>query len=127
MEHTARVTKDGIKVALALKRLKDLRPKMAWQLFQSTVIPVIDYGSNVWAVNLSAKMLFMLNQPQRIGMQAIIGAFHIVALLVAEAESSIDNLELCIRKKCLQFWINLHTLPKNHPFWDLRYKRLKGR
>src|SRR5947199_7160960 len=99
MQHTARATKRGIKAALALKRLKGLRPRTVRHLFQSTVAPVIDYSSNVWAMNLSANMRRLLNQPQCISTQVIIGAFHMVALSVAEAEANIDNVELHLRKK----------------------------
>ena len=74
-----------------------------------------------------ANMYRLLNQPQRIGTQAITGAFHIVALPVAEAEANIGSVELRLRKKRLQFWMNLHTLPKDHPFWDIRNSVLRGR
>ena len=42
--HIAKAAKKNIKVALALKWLKNLRPKTSQQVFASTVAPVIDYA-----------------------------------------------------------------------------------
>ena len=44
----ARATSKGLKAAIALKRLKGLSPATARQLFTATVVPVVDYASNVW-------------------------------------------------------------------------------
>lgn len=48
--------KKGINSALALKRLKNLRPVTARRLFQAKVIPAIDYASPIWSPGLSMAM-----------------------------------------------------------------------
>lgn len=48
-QHIARVAKRGIKAALALSRLKNLKPEISRLLFTSTVAPVVDYASSIWA------------------------------------------------------------------------------
>ncbi len=66
-----------------------LCPSTARQLFTSMVAPVVDYASNVWMHTCGCKAMAGLNRVQKIGAQAIIGAFRTVATAVAEAEASI--------------------------------------
>lgn len=73
--HIAQAAKKGIKAALAIKRLRNLRPKVTRHLFVSTVAPVVDYASPIWAPGASTSALRRLNNVQRIGAQAIIGGF----------------------------------------------------
>lgn len=80
--HVARVCKRGTNAVLALKRLKNhLRPETARQLFSSTVAPVIDYASIIWALNSTKSSLSKLDSIQRIAAQAITGAFKTVSLV----------------------------------------------
>lgn len=109
----------GTLAALALKRLKELRPIAARQLFESTVASVVDYASPVWATFISDKVKLLLNRTQRIGAQAILGTFKSVALPIAEAEASLKSVRLRHQIQLTRFWINLHTLPKNHPLWKI--------
>ena len=62
------------------------------QLFGGTVIPVIDYASNVWMLAYGGKAMSPMNRIQRIGAQAIIGTFRIVATAIAEVEASIQTV-----------------------------------
>ncbi len=48
-EHILRARDKGIKAALALKRLRNLRPETARKLFHSKVTPITDYASPIWA------------------------------------------------------------------------------
>jgi hypothetical protein len=61
-EHVAKVAQRGHRAALALRRLRDMRPMTARQIFEATVTPMVDYASNVWATNLSAKDMRLLSQ-----------------------------------------------------------------
>lgn len=79
-EHIAKVLKRGITAALSLKRLRNLHPKSTRQLFKSTVAPLVDYASVIWSPGVGKSTLKKLDQIQRIGAQAITGAFRTVAL-----------------------------------------------
>lgn len=50
------------KVALALRRLKGLQPKMTKQLARSVVLPVADYASPVWYPLVTDKTKHLLQQ-----------------------------------------------------------------
>ena len=117
-EHVAKVAQRGHRAALALRRLRDMRPMTARQIFEATVTPMVDYASNVWATNLSAKDIRLLSQSQRVGAQAIIKAFSTTALKTAELEASVATLRARLAAKRQRFWINSHTLDRKHPFWD---------
>ena len=45
--HIAKAAKKDIKAALALKRLKNLKPDITRQLFISTIAPVVDYALSI--------------------------------------------------------------------------------
>lgn len=105
----------GTVAALALKRLKGLRPVAARQLFHSTVTSVSDYASSVWSLSISDKIRKLFDRIQRIGAQAILGIFKSVALPIAEAEASLMPEKLRHQHQLARFWTNCLTLPSNHP------------
>lgn len=117
--HAARAAKRGLQAAMAMKRLKGLRPNSARQIFSATVAPVIDYASSVWLPVVKEKFTKLLEPAQRIAAQAITGAFRTVALSVAVAEASIYPLQHRFHYHNLRFWVDIHTLPKSHPLWKL--------
>lgn len=88
-EHIARVASKGLEAAIELRRLRGLSLATARQLFASTVAPVVDYASNVWMHAFRDKAIGPINRVQRVGAQAIVGTFLIVATCVAEAEAHI--------------------------------------
>jgi hypothetical protein len=70
-EHHARVAKRELRAAMALRRLRALRLQTALQLFQATVVPVVDYASLVWASRPTDRLLKLLNPVQRLAAQAV--------------------------------------------------------
>jgi hypothetical protein len=44
----ARVTAKATKQCLAIRRLRGVRPKQVRQLYNATVVPIMDYGASVW-------------------------------------------------------------------------------
>lgn len=88
-EHVSKAGDKGVKAALALKRLRNLRPETARKLFKSKVAPAMDYASVIWAPSATASALKRLDKAQRIGAQAITGAFSTVSLLIVEAEAAL--------------------------------------
>jgi hypothetical protein len=91
-QHIARAATKGLKAALALKRLRMVSPSTARQLYGSTVAPVVDYASNIWMHACGSAAMASLNRVQRVGAQAITGAFRTVAVAVAETEASIRTV-----------------------------------
>ena len=88
-EHISGARDKGIKAALALKRVKNLRPEVARKLFYSKVTSITDYASPIWGPAAAQYTIDRLDKVQRIGAQAITGAFSIVSLLIAESEASL--------------------------------------
>ncbi len=95
----------GVNAAMALKRLKNLRPETARRLFQAKVIPAIDYSSAIWSPRLSLGLIHQLNVPQKIAGQAIIGAFRTVASAIAESESGLEPQVIRHHRPQLQAWV----------------------
>lgn len=50
----------------------------------------MDYASLIWSPGLSVSLINKLNISQKIGAQAIIGAFRTVAGLIAGFEAGLD-------------------------------------
>ena len=124
-QHIARTATRGLKAALALKRLRMTSPSTARQLFTATVAPVVDYASNVWMHACQGQAMAALNRVQRIGGQAIIGAFRTVATTVAEAEASIRTISERHADRATSFWMNSRTLPRSHPIPTLKTRVLQ--
>ena len=114
-EHIARASAKGLETALALKRLRGLPPATARQLFTATVTPTVDYASNVWRHACIDRRAKMLDRVQRIGAQAITGAFSTTATRVAEAEAHISSVQERLSRRAAKLWIELHTLPNTNP------------
>ncbi len=110
-EHISKAAKKGLLATLALKRLKNLRPETVKRLYNSTVIPVTDYASVIWALNASKSALSLLSQVKRLGAQAIVGAFWTVSLLVAESKASIVPLDRRLLKSQRTTWVKWHSKP----------------
>jgi ribonuclease HI len=114
-EHIARAASKGLEAALELKRLKGLSPPTARQLFVSTVVPVVDYASNVWMHAVKNRVAGPINRVQKIGAQAIVGTFLTVATSVAEAEASITSVQDRFWRRAIKLWTDIHTLPATNP------------
>ena len=114
-EHIARAASRGVKAAIELRRMCGLSPATARQLFTAMVAPTVDYASNVWRHACIGKRAKMLDQVQKIGAQAITGAFRTVATSVAEAEAHISGVQQRLWKHALRLWVDLHTLPESNP------------
>lgn len=124
-QHIARTAKRGLEAARALKMLRGLRPETTRQLFTATVAPVVDYASAVWYPMLPESRLHLLQAAQRIAAQAVICSFKTVSSAIAEAEASILPIRQRLHKQVLKMWIDLHTLPSNHPLRKLRVELRK--
>ena len=113
-EHFANKAEKAYKAALALKRLQGLRPSSMRQLFSATVAPVMDYGSPIWYLVASGKVLSMFKRAQRVAAQAIVGGFRTMGLNVAVLEAGIPSLQRRLLEQTLRFYIGIHKLDSSH-------------
>lgn len=65
-------------------------------------------------------VLNQLEKVQRIGCQAIVGAFKTVSFTVAESEASLISFETRLLKQQLSSWIKWHSKPAHHHFWIIK-------
>jgi exonuclease III len=120
--HIARTATKALRAAMALKRLRMLSPSSARQLFNATVAPVMDYASNIWMHAAKGLALAVLNRAQRVGAQAVTGAFQTVAVAIAEAEAYIRPVQQRQRERATKLWMTVQTLPDTHPLKKLQVK-----
>ncbi|KAJ3453213.1 hypothetical protein MRS44_018868 [Fusarium solani] len=119
-KHMAEAATKGLSVAMCLRRLKMLSPRTARQLFITAVAPAMDYASVVWSHARGEKELTWLNRAQKMGAQAITGAFRTVSRAVAEAEAGIQTVDGRHAQAGMKLYINVRTLPKTHPLATLK-------
>lgn len=80
----------------------------------------MDYASVIWAPSATISALKRLDKAQRIGAQAITGAYFTVFLLICEAEASLTPTMDRLRAQQLSTWIKWHTKPQLHRFWKIK-------
>jgi hypothetical protein len=114
-EHIWRAASRGLEAAMELRHLRGLSTSTARQLFTSTVVPVVDYASNVWMHAYKDKLVGPINRVQRMAAQAIVGTFLTVATSVAEAEAHITAAQDRFWKRAIKLWTDIHTLPDTNP------------
>ena len=76
------------------------------QLYTATVTAITDYAVSTW-YRLQIKGIIKakkdLDAIQRLGAQAIIGAFRTVSLLILEAEADLILIELRLRNRVANY------------------------
>ena len=115
----AKAATKGLAAAMALKRLRMTTPSTARQLFTATVALIMDYASNIWKHACTQPALTAFNRAQKVGAQAITGAFRTVSTAVAEAEASIHTIIEQHTHKATNWFIELQTLPATNPLTAL--------
>lgn len=111
-QHIARASTKGLEAVMELKRPRGLSAATARQLFTSTVVPLVDYASNVWMHAYQDKLV---NRVQKAGAQAIVGTFLTVATAVAEAEANPVSAGERHWKRMIKMWLMIHVLPDTNP------------
>ncbi|KAF4969198.1 hypothetical protein FSARC_3528 [Fusarium sarcochroum] len=124
-EHIKEAATRGLRAAMCLWRLKMLMPRTARQLFVATVAPTMDYASNVWSHRRGVRETRWLNEAQKVGAQAITGAFKTVSMAVAEAEAGILPIGERQAQAGTRLYVNIQTLPKTHPLATLRVRETR--
>lgn len=126
-EHLANKAEKAYKAALALKRLQGLSPSSMRQLFSATVAPIMDYGSPIWYLVVSDKVLSTLNRTQRVAAQAITGGFRTMGTNFAVIEAGISSLQKRLLEQSLRFYIGIHKLDSSHIHAKLAKSKHKRR
>ena len=114
-EHVQQASSKALEAALELKRLRALSPATARQLFMSTILPVLDYASNFWMHAFEDSPRGPINRVQRIGEQAIVGAFLMVATNVAEGKACMAPAQDRFWRRIIRSWTEIHILPDTNP------------
>lgn len=109
-QQVAWVVTQGLERAMELKRIPGLSAATARQLFTATVVPVVDYASNIWMHVCQDKLIGPINRVQKAGAQAIVGTFMKVATAVAEAEASLISVAERHWKRVIKMWLVIHPL-----------------
>jgi hypothetical protein len=123
-EHIKEAATRGLRAAMCLRRLKMLTPRTARQLFVATVAPTMDYASNVWFHRRGWRETRWLNEAQKMGAQAITGAFKTVSVTVAEA--GILPISERHAQAGTRLYVNMQTLPKTHPLATFRVRETRS-
>jgi ribonuclease HI/exonuclease III len=129
--HAARAAKRGERAALALCRLKGIRPTTARQLATATVLPIIDYGSTTWSPGATQLITHKLQRTMKIVAVATVAMFRSASVDVALAEASFRTTLDRLNERARRYWVKLHSKPKKHRIWKLlnrlhRYKTFQS-
>ena len=114
-DHIARAATKRLETVMELRRLKALSPATVQQLFTATVAPVVDCASNVWMHECRYEAVAPINSVQKIGAQAIVGTFMMVATSVAEVEAHLPTTQDRFWRRAIKLWTDIHTLPATNP------------
>jgi len=126
-EHLTKATWRGEKAAVALNRLKGLRPNAARRVFKAAVAPKMDYAAPIWAPQITKTFMGRLTRASKIGARAVTGIFASAAAEVALAEAALEDPNIRLEEAMRRFWITAHARPQRHPTHRLlgRLKRTK--
>ena len=91
--------------------MRALSPPTARQLFVAIVAPVINYALSIWIHTLGPLKTKVIRQIQKLGGQAITGAFSPIAGAIAGAEAYTSPVEARLWEEALKTLTDLHTLP----------------
>jgi ribonuclease HI len=126
-QHVQQAVKRATKTALAIGRLRQLRPAQMRQLYLACVIPKMDYASTVWYnPSMSRQHSKALGVVQRTALIRVLSSFRTVATQTLEVEAYIPPTRLRLRQRAQDVLTKLCTLPQNHPIQNV-IQRAMGR
>ena len=102
--------------------MRSLASATARQLFHAMMVPVVDYALIIWAHILEPSTDKTFRQIQKLGAQAVTGAFATMAKGVLELEAGIRSLNTRKVVKSSTWLINLCLLPPDYPLLKLDLK-----
>ena len=120
--HIDKVVQAATKKCLAIRRLRGIRPKQMRQLYRAVIAPTVDYAASTWFARGRWGMqdhLTRLNRVQRLGAQAIIGAFRTVSTAVLQDEAGLEPVESRLAWRTARHTLDARSLPRTHPLWTI--------
>ena len=120
--HIDKVVRAATKKCLAIRRLRGVRPKQMRQLYRTAIAPTADYAASTWFARGRRGLqdhIARLNRIQRMGAQAIIGAFRTVSTAVLQDEAGLEPVERRLARKVAKHTLDVRSLPQTHPLWTI--------
>ena len=120
--HIDRVVQAATKKCLAIRRLRGLRPKQMRQLYRTVIAATTDYAASTWFARGRRGVRYhiaSLDRIQRMGAQAVIGAFRTVSSAVLQDEAGLEAVEARLAWKTARHVLELRSLPHTHPLWSV--------
>ena len=120
--HIDKVVQTATKKCLAIRRLRGIRPKQMRQLYRAVVAPTVDYAASAWFARGrwgTQDHITRLNRVQRLGAQAIIGAFRMVSTAVLQDEAGLEPVESRLAWRTARHTLDARSLPRTHPLWAI--------
>jgi len=120
--HTDKIITTATKKCLAIGRLRGIRPKQMRQLHRAVIDTTTDYAASTWYARgrLGVQQHTMrLEKIQRMGAQAIIGAFRTVSSGVLQDEAGLEAVETRLAKRTAKHALEVRALPEQNPLWGI--------
>lgn len=118
--HIDKIVTSATQKCLASGRLRGIRPRQMRQLHRAVVDTTIDYAAPTWHARGRlgvAGHISRLERIQRMGAQAIIGAFRTVSSGVLQDEAGLEAVETRLARKVAKHALEVRALPQQHPLW----------
>lgn len=116
--HIDKTVTSATQRCLAMGRLRDIKPKQMRQPHRAVVDTTIDYAASTWYARGRLGVtdhISRLERIQRMGAQAIIGAFRTVSSGVLQDEAGLEAVETRLARKTAKHALEVRALPQQHP------------
>lgn len=116
--HIEKIVERATKKCLAIGRLRGVRPKQVRQLCRTIINTTTDYAASTWYARERRGVqdhLARLGRVQRVGAQAVIGAFRTVSSAVLQDQASLESVESRLAKRVAKHALEVRALPRDHP------------
>lgn len=116
--HIEKIIERATKKCLAIGRLRGVRPKQVRQLYRTVINATTDYAASSWYARGRRGVqdhLARLGRVQRMGAQAVIGAFRTVSSAVLQDEAGLEPAESRLARRAAKHALDVRALPRDHP------------
>lgn len=120
--HIEKIVERATKKCLAIGRLRGIRPKQVRQLYQTVINATTDYAASTWYARDRPGVrehVARLGRVQRMGAQAVIGAFRTVSSAVLQDEAGLEAVESRLTRKTAEHALRVRALPHDHPLFRI--------
>ncbi|GIZ44655.1 hypothetical protein CKM354_000785200 [Cercospora kikuchii] len=117
-DHIDKIVERATKRCLAMGRLRGIRPRQVRQMYQVAVTATTDYAASTWYAEGrrgTQEHVARLGRVQRMGAQAVIGAFRTVSSAVLQDEAGLEPVAMRLAKRVAKHALEVRALPRGHP------------